>query len=62
MTIKERMMKKLIDIIWEQIERNTITVHKTKGKEQHIYSICGIIDKKQLEKSLEKWGKGEMGC
>lgn len=47
------MAKKLIDLIWEQLQQYTVIAHKTKGDNQHLYSITGIVDKKELEESIK---------
>lgn len=45
----------MIEIIWKEIERHTIMSHKTKRGEQHIYSICGMIDKNDLAHALKQY-------
>lgn len=47
-------MDKLIDIVWDQISRYTLTAHKW-NEEQHIYSVCGIIDKDKLKNAIDNY-------
>ena len=49
------MDKKLIDIIWEQLEKYTVVAHKQTGSDQHIYSITGIVDKQELENAIQNY-------
>ena len=46
------MSKKLIDIIWEQLGNYTVMAHKSENDE-HIYSITGIIDKREIEDAIK---------
>ena len=49
------MDKKLIDIIWGQLEKYTCVAHKTKGNNQHIYGITGIVDKQEMEQAIQNY-------
>lgn len=43
----------LLEVIWKQISRYTMTAHQHDDPtNEHIYSICGIIDKKKLEDEI----------
>lgn len=44
----------LLDIIWKQISRYTIIAHQNDSPDdEHIYSICGIINKRKLEEAIQ---------
>lgn len=47
--------KKLIDILWEQLEKHTVVAHKTAGDGQHIYGITGIVDKQEMERAIQNY-------